>query len=375
MKGRKWTAWILAALMLFGAAAADGGAQMLGSGYPAVNLQGIRPVSWETQEEYENPDRMLDGNVNTVYEHTCWDSHSLDDIPEVTFFFNGVTLQEIWIRNGNQAGETAYYDHARIKLLYVTVVMTDGLKATYRYQLEDAYRPDDVADGWYYGYQRVSLPQIFWNVARVEFGIPGWYKGETERNVINVTDIAFLSDSDFGASVTTPAPVQPVQPAQPEIGGYTASGKVVVLNDRMATRSGPGTQYTELGSYFQAGTAVTAVSAAYDERNEIWWIQTEFSYNGEMRRAYTGVKRLDMQAGDVPAEYQLADEAVLNRSVYAYYGPGYGYTMYNRQIPAGTEGKIWRSEGEYAQFEFYDEAEGAWRRVWVPESALEAYNG
>lgn len=369
MKGRKMAAWLLAVLLTAcaGFAAADG-AQMVGGGIPAVQIQGIRPVSWETQEEYENPDRMLDGNVNTVYEHTCWDSHALDDIPDITFFFNWATIREIWIRNGNQLSESAYYDHARIKRLYVTLVMADETKVTYNYLLDDSYRPNDVSDGWFYGYQRVSLPQTYWNVSRVELGIPGWYQGNVEKHVVNVADIAFTSEEYSGAYVPTPAPAQPDY-------GYTAAGKLVNLNQRMATRSGPGTQYTELGSYFQAGTAVTAVSAAYDERNEIWWIQTEFTYNGEKRRAYTGVKRLDMQASDVPAEFQLADEVVLNRSVYAYYGPGLGYSMYNVQIPAGTEGKIWQSEGTFAQFEFYDEAEGAWRRVWVPESALEAFNG
>ena len=373
MKRRGWII-LLAVWMLCGTALADGGTQVPGGGYGAMLPQGVRPYEWETQELYENPNRMLDGNIYTVYEHTCWNSRSLDDIPEVTFYFNCATISELWIQNGNQASQDAYYDHARIKNLNITIVMTGNLKVTRNYMLPDTYNPDEVSDAWIGGYQRISLPQTFWNVERVELYIPGWYRGNAEQHVVNVTDIVFLQDVYTGMVTVTPVPAQPVQPVQPDY-GYTSNGRLVTLNQRMATRSGPGTQYTELGSYFQAGTAVTAVSAAYDDRNEIWWIQTEFTYNGEKRRAYTGVKRLDMMASDVPTEFMLADDAVLNRSVYAYYGPGYGYSMYQKQIPAGTSGRIWQSEDVYAQFEFYDQEEGAWRRVWVPESALEASNG
>ena len=66
---------------------------------------------------------------------------------------------------------------------------------------------------------------------------------------------------------------------------------------------------------------------------------------------------------------------MLSRSVYAYWGPGYGYAMYEKQVPAGTEGTIWAIEGSYAQFEYYDEEAQMLRRVWVPESALESGNG
>ncbi len=117
-----------------------------------------------------------------------------------------------------------------------------------------------------------------------------------------------------------------------------------------------------------------AISSAYDSRNQIWWIQVELTYNGELRRVYTGVKRLNMAADQVPAE-QAEGGATLTRSVYAYWGPGYGYSMYGEVIPAGTSGTVYAREGYYAQFEFYDEASQVIRRVWVPESALQSSNG
>ena len=61
----------------------------------------------------------------------------------------------------------------------------------------------------------------------------------------------------------------------------------------------------------------------------------------------------------------------LTRSVWGYWGPGYGYSMYSEQIPAGTSGIIWREEGLYALLEFYDETLNMTRRVWVPLGALD----
>ena len=63
---RKWAAWIMAALLgcCWGAAAAaDGAVLMPESGYTMMELHGVMPVSWETQEEYENPDLLLDGEL------------------------------------------------------------------------------------------------------------------------------------------------------------------------------------------------------------------------------------------------------------------------------------------------------------------------
>ena len=153
-----------------------------------------------------------------------------------------------------------------------------------------------------------------------------------------------------------------------------STGLQVLTRERIPTRSGPGTNYTELGSYFQANTWVKAISAAYDNSNGIWWIQVELTYSGELRRVYTGVKRLYMSADQVPVE-QAESGAVVTRSVYAYWGPGYGYARYGDRIPAGTSGTIWQREGAYAQFEFYDQSRQLLRRVWIPESALECSNG
>ena len=136
------------------------------------------------------------------------------------------------------------------------------------------------------------------------------------------------------------------------------------LNQRLATRSGPSTKYDELGSYFSAGTKVKAISKAWDSVNEIWWIQVEFTYGGSARRAYTGLKRLNMSADQVPEEYPLSTNANITDDCRVYLGPGTNYTHRNDMITAGTCGTIYTIENGYAQFEYNDGSQ--YHRVWVP---------
>ena len=394
MRIGKWIGLLAVMCLLCTGAMADGTQAV---GMPSL---GEQPTGWMTQETGEYPEYLIDGNIYTVYQHICQNSTSYDNIPDITFYFNNATLKNIWIRNGDQSDPDAYYAYARIRQLNVTIYTADGSAVTYRFQLQDSYDPDNAYTGWVAGYQCVALPRTFRNVTRVELWIPGWQQGNVFPDTVCIGDIAFYPNDYANSPQSTYQPYQPsqstyqpyqpsqptYQPYQPYQPGYQPTPQPtpynswnsyhpqVRLNQRLATRSGPGTQYTELGSYFQGGEMLTAVSAAYDDRNEIWWIQTEFTYNGEKRRAYTGLKRLDMQASDVPQEY-LIRYAVVNRSIYAYWGPGYDYAMYKDPIPAGTEGAVWQIENGYAQIEFYDSSEGKTRRVWIPESALEAYNG
>ena len=143
----------------------------------------------------------------------------------------------------------------------------------------------------------------------------------------------------------------------------------VRLNQRLATRSGPSTQYDELGSYFKAGTWLTALSAAWDDVNEIWWIQVEFQYQGKWRRAYTGLKRLDMDVSSVRTESQQAFVRTI-RNTAAYYGPGTHYSKYAKAVPQNTAGVVYWVENGWAQLEFYDSTLNKLRRVWINRNDL-----
>lgn len=139
---------------------------------------------------------------------------------------------------------------------------------------------------------------------------------------------------------------------------------------RIATRSGPGTDYDELGSYHQAGYTLTVLSRAFDDRNGIWWLQVELNYGGELRRVYTGLKRVDIDINTVQDEYPLY-YARVNSSNIPYYGPGTIYTAHKDAIPAGTEGYVYAFENGWMLFEIYYPTKKQYRRVWMPIERLD----
>ena len=380
--------------LLWSTAAADGQSY---SGSPvSLIMRAVMPYSWTTQEaeEQANVKYLLDGNTGTGFRHVCQDSRAKDKIPEITFYFANATIRGLWIRNGWESARYPYTAYARVSVVRVDVWTGDKSYGPYWFALEDTNDPTVVSPSMIDGYQRLSLPRKFTNVTRVDLYIKSWaYHGDSYTNTACMSDLVFLPDTLqnlYGSKIfdpdydpygyvgygnnPTPArtaaptrtPVQTPVPRPTEVPRFT--GRMVTAKERIASRSGPGTNYTETGSYHQAGARVKALSAAYDDRNGIWWIQVEVSYGGELRRVYTGVKRLEMNAEDVPVE-ESEGSALLTRSVYAYYGPGYGYSMYKKAIPAGTFGTVWQRESSYALFE-YDDG-GSLRRVWVPEKALE----
>lgn len=144
--------------------------------------------------------------------------------------------------------------------------------------------------------------------------------------------------------------------------------------DRIATRSGPGTNYDELGSYHKAGYILTVLSRAYDDRNGIWWLQVELNYGSELRRVYTGLKRVDIDINLVQDEGELCYAQTLTRYI-PYYGPGTNYTAHKDYVPASTVGSVYAFENGWVQFEYFDEGKQQYRRVWLPITCMHIFGG
>lgn len=407
---RKILCMAAALCLLWTAAAADGYGYNYNYGAP-VNLMQYSavPYHWEIQPRNSGDEmtwrvqNLLDGVRSSAMEHTCWNNESLDDVPEISFYFTNATIKDLWIRNAYDTTDEQYNQFARPYYVGVTVWVgnTQDPGDPKYFRIPDVWDSTLLSGESYDGYRCLSLPQRYENVTRVDLWIKGWHKGDDayrSKYIMHISDLAFLPDTItrlYGTWIFDPAngsggsynynnnaywnPTPTLVPtAVPTANPYQTAapfaGVQVLTKERLATRSGPGTNYTGSGSYFQAGTWVKALSAAYDSTNEIWWVQVELTYSGELRRVYTGVKRLQMMADQVPIEEEQGG-AVVTRSVYGYWGPGYGYSMYGDRIPAGTTGTIWQREGSYAQFEYFDEAQQAYRRVWVPENALDEVFG
>ena len=141
--------------------------------------------------------------------------------------------------------------------------------------------------------------------------------------------------------------------------------------DRLATRSGPATEYRETGTYRVEGEFVPIISLAYD-RNGLCWVQCEVLYANKLRRVYTGLKRFDtatFDLGSVPEEDPLDDQAKVTVTSKAMYGPGEGYATYGAlTVDKGQTVTILAVENGYAQVEWTTSSQSY--RAWVPLHTL-----
>ena len=177
-----------------------------------------------------------------------------------------------------------------------------------------------------------------------------------------------LNDSNYCPNDGTPRPEDFGQN-----GGYTQyAWQPAMLNQRLATRTGPGTWYDEPGSFFQAGAWITVLSKAYDTSNGIWWLQVEFTSGGAAYRAYTGLKRVDgLNIAAIPEETAIGRCTTPASALTGYYGPGYDYKEIKRKLPANVSctiyGYAYGPSSDFIQIEMYDSGLGKTRRAWVPD--------
>lgn len=155
-----------------------------------------------------------------------------------------------------------------------------------------------------------------------------------------------------------------------------ADGLMAGLLSRLSTRTGPGTQYDEPGTYFQKDwqtAQVQVISAAWDHVNDIWWVEVDFSAIGKKFRAYTGLKRVAVDINTVPQE-QLLGTTVMTSAAKVYWGPGRDYVEAKYNVPNYTEVKVYGAENGFVQVEFHDPRTAvnqySLRRGWVTARAV-----
>ena len=356
---------LLLCLALLCAALPAGAATLVGSGESILySWESATPWATDAQSNPSIVSRALDGDPATCYSYTGWSGLSQDDIPELTFRFYGETIAAVWIRGGNYTSEDTYTGYAFPTRVRLRVHLSSGRYLDYSYVMDDTYDPWSANDDWANGYQRLALPYTLTGVQEIDVFISSWRTGSREKHNVCVSDILFARTAPAPATAVPmmPTPVPVVTPT-PWNGGQSTYGRVsTTLTMRLATRSGPSTRYDELGSYFKAGSPVTVLSKAWDSGNRIWWVQVEFSYNGMLRRAYTGLKRVNLDPARVPEEQAIGSARVI-RTTTAYYGPGTRYTAHRSAVAYGTVGTVYARENGYVQLEFTDGSR--LRRVWI----------
>lgn len=143
------------------------------------------------------------------------------------------------------------------------------------------------------------------------------------------------------------------------------------LNQKMATRTGPSTKYDEPGTFFNGKWKGQRVRVISKVNTGVWWLQVEFTYNGQLMRAYTGLKRVDnVNLNSVPTE-SVIGTCRLSRSVKGYYGPGSNYKPMGYAVPANTTCDVIMTENGYVLVEFpYHYKNYEKSRAWVPASQV-----
>lgn len=141
------------------------------------------------------------------------------------------------------------------------------------------------------------------------------------------------------------------------------------LNQRMATRTGPGTQYTEDHGTLPKDTAIVVYQQA--EGSGVPWGLVEFEVRGKLVRAYTGMKRIDADSTppQAPKKPQIAR---LAEATQAYFGPGTQYMPVPDLLPAQLTVEVWGEEQGYALVDYFINAAQR-MRAWVPVSGLVDY--
>ena len=136
----------------------------------------VRPFTWEAQPR-DNGDEMtwyisnlFDGYRETRMEHVCWNNESLDDIPEITFYFGGATIRDIWIRNGYDNNDELYLQYARPYRIEIAVWVGNEEEPRGQYvfnKLPDSWDATVNNGECIDGYRCLSLPHTFSNVTRI----------------------------------------------------------------------------------------------------------------------------------------------------------------------------------------------------------------
>ena len=339
-------------------------------------------------------DALMDDNAATAWYGTA-------DRAQWTVLTSSATVKEIWVRTGMRVSPQTYLSTGRPTLMEVTIYDGAQQVSTYRYRLLDVYAAENSRD-WVDGYQRLLLPQTMYGVFCIELRALDSARGQAV-NEIALSDILLSSGQpspyryfemrapaptirpanptlppsigDGGASSPTmpPLPQNPGanSPTMPPLSGDAVGISAKILKG-IGVRTGPGTGYDYVGSYFQGGETLQVVSKVWDPVNELYWLQVDFvAPDGKNRyRGYCVRElRVDIDPAIVPDDPEGTPASVVV-STGMYYGPGDGYRAHRDTLSAGTKGSIFAWENGCVLFEWNDRNQDVRRRAWIPESAV-----
>jgi hypothetical protein len=308
------------------------------------------------------PENAADGN-----ETTCWQFSAKKGLKGKTridlTFDSPQTVDEIWFKNGfwavNDKGKDQYPLNARLKDVRIEFLYDNEQKARDPVELT---LKDESRNGW----QRFSLGKHE-NVRMVSVAVVSVYKGSSFPNDVCLSEVMPVQIS----------PAEMARPAQEEQTAvvYESDPSITGCNltQKLATRSGPGTEYAEPGTFFSKNwqnQTVKVLKKSYD--GSVWWVQVDFQNGSKSKyRVWTGAKRVDVDLNRVKEDKRICDCDIYPTSD-TWFGPGGKYAKANISINRSAFGRIMGKENGYVDVEYWYEDDGfdGSHRVWIPESAV-----
>ena len=301
------------------------------------------------------PENAVDGN-----ESTCWQFSAKKGLKGKSWLSLNIgsaqSVDEIWFKNGfwayNDKGRDQYSINARPREIRVEFLYSgetefrDAAKATLK---------DEAFKGW----QKVSLGHHS-NVTAVRVAVISTYKGSEFKNDVCLSEVMLVQHGPAaGAKPAREAGATAVYESRPEI---TGTGLLM----KLATRSGPGTEYDEPGTFFGKNwqtVNVKVLGKSWD--GSIWWVLVDFSNGGKASyRVWTGLKRVDVDINRVK-EINPIGQGTVDATSNTYRGPGGKYARANVTIRSWKDVLAYGRENGYVEVEF--EQGNKMYRLWVPE--------
>ena len=250
----------------------------------------------------------------------------------------------------NMRTKQTNYNLRRLRFNYETVTITSGCNITDDPVLK--YEPFGYLSS---GTSCTYLASYNGSWAYIET----YVDGKKARGFVPIGSVSNYSGGYY--STPAQAPVYPQVPA-------SSSGRNARLLMRLSTRSGPSTRYDEPGTFFQnswQSTTVKVLGKSWDSGNNIWWVLVDFSSGGARYRAWTGLKRVDVNINSVPEIYSIGEGTV--SATDAWRGPGSNYAKAPR-ISSWKDVIAFSRENGYVEVEYYNPGNDRIYRCWVPES-------
>ena len=310
-----------------------------------------------------NPYRWQPSNAADGDESTCWQFSAKKGLNGKSWirlnFGAAQTVDEIWFKNGfwayNDKGNEQYSINARLK----------GVRVSFLYGGETQFRDEmtlTLKDEAFKDWQRFSAGSRQ-NVVSVRIAVLSSYKGSHFANDVCLSEAMLVRHapaSSAGAAQT--AGPATVYESLPDVTGAN-------LLMQIATRTGPGTEYEEPGTFFRNNWQTQTVKVKGKHRSgNTWWVLVEFTSGNSRYRVWTGLRRVDVDP-DKLKEIRALGKLHVDPTE-ARCGPGTGYARQKDVLFYEDDIEFFGWENGYAEIDYYDVNREVQRRCWVPQSAV-----